>query len=113
MFGFLTPGTKETVDPLVSPKAVAAWLRQLPALMQSGHMQEALARFESVMKEAPDSAYIYYMRAYFLQAAGKPQPRLAVCGFNPHNGDNGNFGREEIEQIFRDSLGVKLRPAAK
>jgi thioredoxin 1 len=25
----------------------------------------------------------------------------------------GFFGREEIEQIFRDSLGVKLRPAAK
>ena len=25
----------------------------------------------------------------------------------------GFFGREEIERIFRDSLGVKLRPAAK
>jgi 4-hydroxy-L-threonine phosphate dehydrogenase PdxA len=34
-----------------------------------------------------------------LQAAGKAQPRLAVCGFNPHNGDNGNFGREEIDVI--------------
>ena len=28
MFGFLTPGTKESIDPLASPKAVAAWLRQ-------------------------------------------------------------------------------------
>jgi 4-hydroxythreonine-4-phosphate dehydrogenase len=34
-----------------------------------------------------------------LQAAGKHAPRLAVCGFNPHNGDNGNFGREEIDVI--------------
>ena len=34
-----------------------------------------------------------------LQSAGKAQPRLAVCGFNPHNGDNGNFGREEIDVI--------------
>jgi 4-hydroxythreonine-4-phosphate dehydrogenase len=34
-----------------------------------------------------------------LQAAGKARPRLAVCGFNPHNGDNGNFGREEIDVI--------------
>jgi 4-hydroxy-L-threonine phosphate dehydrogenase PdxA len=34
-----------------------------------------------------------------LQAAGKAQPRLAVCGFNPHNGDNGNFGREELDVI--------------
>jgi 4-hydroxy-L-threonine phosphate dehydrogenase PdxA len=34
-----------------------------------------------------------------LQAAGKARPRLAVCGFNPHNGDNGNFGREELDVI--------------
>lgn len=34
-----------------------------------------------------------------LQSAGKAQPRLAVCGFNPHNGDNGNFGREELDVI--------------
>jgi len=31
MFGFLTPGTKEALDPLASPKSVAAWLRQLAA----------------------------------------------------------------------------------
>jgi 4-hydroxythreonine-4-phosphate dehydrogenase len=34
-----------------------------------------------------------------LQSAGKATPRLAVCGFNPHNGDGGNFGREEIDVI--------------
>ena len=34
-----------------------------------------------------------------LQAAGKARPRIAVCGLNPHAGDNGNFGREEIEVI--------------
>ena len=30
-----------------------------------------------------------------LRAAGKPSPRIAVCGLNPHNGDNGNYGDEE------------------
>ncbi|MBC8726251.1 4-hydroxythreonine-4-phosphate dehydrogenase PdxA [Paraburkholderia sp. 31.1] len=34
-----------------------------------------------------------------LKRAGHPQPRIAVCGFNPHNGDNGAFGREEIDVI--------------
>jgi len=34
-----------------------------------------------------------------LQSAGKRAPRLAVCAFNPHGGDGGNFGREEIEVI--------------
>lgn len=31
--------------------------------------------------------------------AGKTDPRIAVCGLNPHNGDNGSFGMEEIEII--------------
>jgi 4-hydroxythreonine-4-phosphate dehydrogenase len=34
-----------------------------------------------------------------LQTAGKQRPRIAVCGLNPHAGDNGNFGREEIDII--------------
>jgi len=32
-------------------------------------------------------------------AAGIGEPRIAVCGLNPHNGDNGAFGMEEIEII--------------
>ena len=34
-----------------------------------------------------------------MQAAGIQRPRLAVAGLNPHAGDGGNFGREEIEVI--------------
>jgi 4-hydroxythreonine-4-phosphate dehydrogenase len=34
-----------------------------------------------------------------LRRAGNPAPRIGVCGLNPHNGDNGNFGREEIDII--------------
>ena len=34
-----------------------------------------------------------------LKLSGVAQPRIAVCGLNPHNGDNGSFGREEIDII--------------
>ena len=34
-----------------------------------------------------------------LRDGGTQSPRIAVCGLNPHNGDNGSFGREEIEVI--------------
>ena len=34
-----------------------------------------------------------------LQASGKAMPRIGVCGLNPHNGDAGNYGREEIDVI--------------
>jgi 4-hydroxythreonine-4-phosphate dehydrogenase len=33
------------------------------------------------------------------QGSGVEAPRIAVCGLNPHNGDNGSFGREEIDII--------------
>jgi 4-hydroxy-L-threonine phosphate dehydrogenase PdxA len=34
-----------------------------------------------------------------LRRAGVAAPKIAVAGFNPHAGDGGNFGREEIEII--------------
>jgi 4-hydroxythreonine-4-phosphate dehydrogenase len=30
-----------------------------------------------------------------LHSSGVDRPRIAVCGLNPHNGDNGNYGDEE------------------
>lgn len=34
-----------------------------------------------------------------LERAGNPAPRIGVAGLNPHAGDGGNFGREEIDVI--------------
>lgn len=34
-----------------------------------------------------------------LRRAGNAEPRIGVCGLNPHNGDNGSYGREEIDII--------------
>jgi 4-hydroxythreonine-4-phosphate dehydrogenase len=34
-----------------------------------------------------------------MREAGFASPRIAVAGLNPHAGDNGNFGREEIDII--------------
>jgi 4-hydroxythreonine-4-phosphate dehydrogenase len=34
-----------------------------------------------------------------LRASGLAHPRIAVAGLNPHAGDNGSFGREEIDVI--------------
>ena len=49
------------------------------------------------------------MIAKALHASGKYDPRLAVCGLNPHNGDNGNYGDEEIKII---APGIELAKAA-
>jgi 4-hydroxythreonine-4-phosphate dehydrogenase len=34
-----------------------------------------------------------------MRGAGFDRPRIAVAGLNPHAGDGGNFGREEIDEI--------------
>jgi 4-hydroxythreonine-4-phosphate dehydrogenase len=34
-----------------------------------------------------------------MRAAGYSKPRIAVAGLNPHAGDGGNTGREEIDEI--------------
>jgi len=34
-----------------------------------------------------------------MTAAGFENPRIAVCALNPHAGENGSFGREEIDVI--------------
>ena len=44
-----------------------------------------------------------------LRAAGVAAPRIGVCGLNPHNGDNGNYGTEEADII---EPGIRLAAAA-
>jgi 4-hydroxythreonine-4-phosphate dehydrogenase len=34
-----------------------------------------------------------------LKGTGAENPRIAVCALNPHGGENGQFGREEIDHI--------------
>ncbi|MHB9027028.1 MAG: tetratricopeptide repeat protein [Armatimonadota bacterium] len=54
-------------------------LSLLPNLMQSGRTQEAQMLFDGVMKHAPDNAYLLYMQAFFLQAAGKLPQAMSVA----------------------------------
>lgn len=44
-----------------------------------------------------------------MQRIGFPNPRIAVAGLNPHAGENGMFGDEEIKEIIP---GVKAAQAA-
>ncbi len=40
-----------------------------------------------------------YWLAKFMRDAGKPRPRVAVTGLNPHAGEGGLLGREDARQI--------------
>jgi 4-hydroxythreonine-4-phosphate dehydrogenase len=58
-------------------------LRKLPAMITAD-------RILAILRETSAG-----LRDYF----GVLEPRLAVCGLNPHAGEAGEFGREEIETI--------------
>jgi tetratricopeptide (TPR) repeat protein len=91
-------------------------LNMLPGLMQSGHVQDALIRFEGVMKNAPENAYIYYMRAFFLQSAGKlpeamsaANKALSLVGRDPFlamilQQSGGQFGQPTTVEGFKEQL---------
>ena len=52
----------------------------------------ALITFDSVLRGLR-------LTDLMMRESGYEQPRIAVAGLNPHAGDNGNFGREEIDII--------------
>jgi len=52
------------------------------------------------------------LTATALRAAGFEPPRIAVAALNPHAGDGGNFGREEIDVIAPAVLRAKAKGIA-
>jgi len=92
-------------------------LSMLPGLLQSGHQQDAVARFEGVMKNAPaDNAYLFYMRAFFLQSVGKlpeamsaANKALALVSRDPFlpmilQQSGGQFGQPTTVEGFKQQL---------
>ncbi|MSP56951.1 MAG: 4-hydroxythreonine-4-phosphate dehydrogenase PdxA [Myxococcales bacterium] len=71
-----------------------------------GQFRVALVTVHLPLRCVPDAvtldAVLHTIRtadAALRQQLGLPRPRLLVCGLNPHAGDSGLLGREEIEVI--------------
>ena len=57
-------------------------LKEVPGLLSQERVIEAIQLIDNELKRS-----------------GLARPRIGVCGLNPHNGDNGSFGREELDLI--------------
>ncbi len=98
--GYRYPGHTEILAELggAGPAGVAMMLAndELRVVLVTIHcaLAEAIRRIDTaaVLRaiEHADAA---------LRALGVVRPRVAVCGLNPHAGEDGLFGREDIEQI--------------
>jgi 4-hydroxythreonine-4-phosphate dehydrogenase len=74
-------------------------------MMAGGGLRVVLATIHVALAEVPGlltrerlERLFRLMRQSFARW-GVPEPRLGVCGLNPHAGDGGLFGREEIDII--------------
>lgn len=75
-------------------------------LLVAGDLRVALATTHLPLRQVPDAisrprlaARLRLLHHGLRQDFGLPAPRIAVLGLNPHAGEGGHLGREEIELI--------------
>ena len=97
--GHQFPGHSELLAEIAQ---VARWRmmfagRRLRLALVTVHI--GLARVSRALSTRRILDTIELLAAHLRTDAALPNPRLAVLGFNPHAGENGLFGREEIDVI--------------
>lgn len=95
--GHLYPGHTEILADLTGTKDYAMMLSS-PKLKVI-HITTHVGLIQAIEMINPDRTYKVIKLAYeTLTRAGKENPSIAVCGINPHAGENGLFGNGEEEE---------------
>ncbi len=83
-----------------------AGVEQVVMLLAGGGLRVALATTHLPLRAVPDAItregllrVLRILHAGLRDRFGLAAPRIAVCGLNPHAGEGGHMGREEIEVI--------------
>jgi len=101
MFGFLSSGTKEIVDPLASVRAVTQWLRALPAQDVIGRQQLVLGAFDALRQSRKPIDPSRVQALLFLDAALGADRRQLVKQY-VENADSGTQLSQRIWQAAFD-----------
>ncbi len=95
--GHMYPGHTEILAELTNTKDFAMML-SAPGLRVI-HVTTHIGLLDAINKINADRQYTVIKLAHeTLQKAGIKSPRIAVCGINPHAGENGLFGHGEEEE---------------
>lgn len=95
--GHKYPGHTEILAQLTDTKDYAMML-SAPELKVI-HVTTHVGLIDAVKQINPDRVYSVIKMAHeTLKKAGNEQPKIAVCGINPHAGENGLFGYGEEEE---------------
>jgi len=95
--GFAFPGHTEFLAAIGGTPHVVMMLagQDLRVALLTTHL--ALRDVPAALSVGDTLATIRITAADLTQRFGIPSPRLALCGLNPHAGERGHFGREEID----------------
>ncbi|UOF92612.1 4-hydroxythreonine-4-phosphate dehydrogenase PdxA [Fodinisporobacter ferrooxydans] len=95
--GHIYPGHTEILAELTGTKDFSMML-SAPKLKVI-HVTTHVGILDAVKQINPERVYKVIRLAHeTLQKAGIPEPKIAVCGINPHAGENGLFGYGEEEE---------------
>lgn len=95
--GHIYPGHTEILADLTGTQDYAMML-SAPKLKVI-HVTTHVGLIDAVKMIHPERVYkVIRMAHETLQKAGYPSPKIAVCGINPHAGENGLFGYGEEEE---------------
>lgn len=96
--GFDYPGQTEFFADRLDCKSHAMCLtgKNLTVALVTIHV--ALAEVPSLLTKS-EIVRVGELLAAFCKQRGITTPRIAVCGLNPHAGENGAFGKEDIEIV--------------
>ena len=107
--GFMMPGHTEYLAELSGTK-------KYEMMLVGGPLRTVLVTRHVAIKDVPSKILKNRVEETILMADfelrrsfGIQRPRLVVCGLNPHAGEKGNFGREEIEQIRPAVISAKKK----
>ena len=95
--GHIYPGHTEILADLTGTQTYSMMLAT--PKMKVIHLTTHIGLIEAIRRITPERTYQVIRLAHdTLSRAGNPKPRIAVCGINPHAGENGLFGEGEEEE---------------
>lgn len=97
--GFAYPGHTEYLAALAGVKRVVMMLASDELRVVPVTIHEPLAHVPAALTPDLIEDTIRITHAAMIRDFGIAEPRLAVAGLNPHAGEGGKMGREEIEMI--------------
>jgi len=95
--GFEFPGHTEFLAEIANVSRVVMMLASKALRVALLTTHEAIADVPKLLNQQDCKAIIRITHQSMQQQMGIEKPRLALTGLNPHAGEQGHFGREEIE----------------